>query len=220
MLNSVEDNSREALPQPVRDAEPARTDARFIWNPANIGLAVFLIAESAFGLYASRDDRLDMALWLVVGTVLVFNTVRRSPAVESDTRWWVWVICTLSTIRFLAFEYSDQTRAAFWTLIGLNLLADTSLIALGRSFSLLPARRSIRVGWMYRFVRHPIYSAYMLVDAIYISLLPTPRNIAVLFVGAALFAWRASLEERLLRNDPQYREYAERTRWRFLPFVY
>ena len=93
-------------------------------------------------------------------------------------------------------------------------------MTLGRSFSLMPARRMIRVGLMYRFVRHPIYTAYMLIDAIYVSQLPTVQNVAVLVGGAVLFAWRASLEERLLRNDPRYRQYAERTRWRFVPFVY
>lgn len=220
MLNSVEDNSREDFSPPPLDPKPTGTSPRFVWNLANLGLASFLIVECALGMIWSRDDPFDMALWLIVGTVLVFNTVGRPPAVESDRRWWVWLICSLSTIRFLALEYTDATRAAFWTLIGLNLLADTSLIALGRSFSLLPARRSIRVGWMYRFVRHPIYSAYIFGDGIYVSLLPTRQNFLLLVVGAVLFAWRASLEERLLRNDPQYREYAERTRWRFLPYVY
>ena len=102
----------------------------------------------------------------------------------------------------------------------MNLLADTSLIALGQSFSLLPARREVRVGWMYRIVRHPAYSAYMIVDAVYVTLLPTPQNIAVLIGGAILFWWRAILEERLLMHDPTYRDYVKQTRWRFVPFVF
>lgn len=220
-MSTVERKPDEATTDPSPEP-PTGSRASFVWNPANIGLALFLAVECAYGLYLSisHNDRFDVALWLIVGTVLIFNTIRRSPAVESDTRWWVWAICTLSTIRFLAFESTKDTEAALWVLIALNLLADTSLIALGRSFSLLPARRTIRVGWMYRIVRHPIYTAYILIDAIYVSHLPTAHNFAVLVVGAGLFAWRAELEERLLRNDPRYREYAERTRWRFLPFVY
>ncbi len=202
------------------DSRPAADRVRFIWTPTNIGLALLLAAECTFGMYSNRDDRLDMMLWLVVGTILVFNTVRRSPAFESDSRWWVWIVCGLSTLHILAFESEGETQAAYWTMFGIYVLADTSLIALGRSFSLMPARRTIRVGWMYRCIRHPIYSAYIVIDAIYVAHLPTLQNFVVLYVGAALFAWRASLEERLLRNDPRYREYAEQTRWRFLPFVY
>lgn len=200
------------------DSEPSRF--RFLWSPANIGLMLLLSLECAFGMINASDGVGDVLLWLIIGTVLVFNTLRRSPPIESDQRWWVWLICTLSTVRFLAFEYNDETRTAFWILIGMNLLADASLIALGRSFSLLPARREVRVGWMYRIVRHPAYSAYMIVDAVYVTLLPTPQNIAVLVGGAILFWWRATLEERLLMHDPTYRDYAKQTRWRFVPFVF
>lgn len=219
-MTTVEDKLREGSPPTRSDSKPDVAIPWFIWSPANIGLALFLVAECALGAYIDRREPHEVLMWIVVGTVLVVNTIRRSSPAESDTRWWVWLICSLSAIHVLAFESTGDSRIALWILIWLNLLADTSLIALGRSFSLLPARRSIRVGWMYRFVRHPIYSAYMLADAIYVSQLPTVWNGLVLIAGAGLFAWRASLEERLLRNDPVYREYCERTRWRFLPFVY
>ena len=123
-------------------------------------------------------------------------------------------------MRFLAFESSTATQDAYWILIGLNLLADTALIALGRSFSLLPARRAIRQSGPYRIVRHPAYSAYLIIDLVYIAQLPTVRNLAVFAAGVGLFVCRALLEERLLSNDPVYREYRKRTRWRFLPLVY
>ncbi|MCH8830248.1 MAG: hypothetical protein IID45_11790 [Planctomycetes bacterium] len=191
------------------------------WKNANIGLALFLGVEFAgFAILNDELDMLELMWWVVVGTVLVFNTLRRSPPFESDKRWWVWLICSASTVRFLAFESSTATQDAYWILIGLNLLADTALIALGRSFSLLPARRAIRQSGPYRIVRHPAYSAYLIIDLVYIAQLPTVRNLAVFFCGVGLFVCRALLEERLLSNDPVYREYRKRTRWRFLPLVY
>ena len=205
------------------ETEPvASTESRFrfLWTPANIGLIAFLILECTLGVVFGSEDGVDVLLWLMVGTILVFNTLRRATPIETDSRWWVWLICTLSTIRFLAFEYTDDTRTALWILIGMNLLADTSLIALGRSFSLMPARREVRVGWMYRLVRHPTYAAYIFVDVVYVAQLPTIQNFAVLIIGAWLFAWRATLEERLLMHDPTYRDHAKKTRWRFVPFVY
>jgi protein-S-isoprenylcysteine O-methyltransferase Ste14 len=183
-------------------------------------LAAFLLAECAYGIWLGSDDAWNVAWWVTVVGVLVVNTLRRAPAVEQDARWWVWIVCTASTLRFLAFEYDENSRTAFWLVILFNLLADLALIGLGKSFSLLPARRTIRTGWLYRFVRHPAYAAYMLTDAVYLSQMPTPRNAAVVLVGIVLFACRARLEERLLCNDPAYREYMRRVRWRFLPGMY
>ncbi|GAB4159965.1 MAG: hypothetical protein Tsb009_37310 [Planctomycetaceae bacterium] len=193
---------------------------RWFANWANVGLIAFLTAECIYGVLFASEGMLDILLWVGIAAVLVVNTARRSPPFAADTRWWVWLVCVLSTIRFLAFEYGEETRWAYWTLIVLNLFADMALLSLGRSFSLMPARREIRSGGLYRLVRHPAYTGYMIVDLIYVSMLPTLRNIAVLMIGMGLFACRAYLEERLLAQDPHYREYMTRTRWRFLPLIY
>jgi len=207
----------ETAPLPSNTARPPRAIVRR-W--ANWGLAAFLLAECAYGIWLGSDDNWNVVWWVTVIGVLVVNTLRRMPPVEQDARWWVWIVCTASTLRFLAFDYDDDSRTAFWLLIAFNLLADMALIALGKSFSLLPARRQIRTGWMYRLVRHPAYAAYMLTDFVYLSQMPTPRNAAVVLVGIGLFVCRARLEERLLANDPAYLEYMRRVRWRFLPGVY
>ena len=197
---------------------PATPSAFRQWS--NWGLAAFLGTECVFGIWFTSEAWWDTLMWITVVGVLLINTMRRSPPISQDNRWWVWVICTASTLRFLAFESGDETKTAFWLLVFFNLLADTALLALGRSFSLLPARRKIRTGWMYRVVRHPAYTAYMLVDAVYVTQSPTPRNIAVLLAGMLLFSWRAVLEERLLSGDPVYRDYMQRVRWRFLPGLF
>lgn len=208
----------------VNEAESrshARRRARsraHLW--ANFGLATVLAVECILGILFESDELWGKLMWATVGGVLIFNTLRRSPVVEQDARWWVWLVCTASLLRFLAFESNVESRSAFWMLVFFNLIADTALIALGKSFSLLPARRQIRTGWMYRIVRHPAYSAYMIIDVVYVTQLPTVRNIVVVLFGVALFVCRAKLEEALLSNDPAYREYMQRVRWRFVPWVY
>lgn len=201
------------IPEPVES--PAR---RSRW--VNIGLAVFLGAECVYGVWYSADGWWDVVMWLTVMSVLIINTLRRSPVIDEDARWWVWIICTAATLRFLAFEYDEESQGAYWLLVFFNVIADTALIALGKSFSLLPARRQIRTAWLYRFVRHPAYSAYILIDAVYVSQMPTVQNFAVLFIGLGLFIGRAHLEEAVLSGAPAYREYMQRVRWRFVPGVY
>jgi protein-S-isoprenylcysteine O-methyltransferase Ste14 len=186
----------------------------------NLGLAAFLCAECVWGIIHNSSGLWDTVWWLIVATIMVFNVVRRIPALEEDNRWWVWIVCAFSTLHFLAFEYSEETRIAFWTLLILIMLADLNLLYLGRSFAILPARRSIRTGMLYKYVRHPIYSMYMLCDFIYTFLAPSIRNVSVLIIGVALFALRSELEERLWRHDPAYQNYAKKTRWRFLPGLF
>ena len=44
-------------------------------------------------------------------------------------------------------------------------------------------------------------------------------NVVLVAVTVAVLYARALAEERLLQDDPEYRAYRERTRWRFLPGI-
>jgi protein-S-isoprenylcysteine O-methyltransferase Ste14 len=92
-------------------------------------------------------------------------------------------------------------------------------LSLGRSWGIIPANRGVKKDGLYRFVRHPIYASYLVFDWAYVLTAPSPRNWAVVvMLTLALYA-RARLEERVLRRDPAYAEYAERTRSMFIPGV-
>lgn len=159
---------------------------------------------------------LDLALYVCVTVWLIVNVWRRPPALTEDRRIATWMLCLASYSYFLAFEPGQ----AFVWIVGLHLLGDSSLLYLGRSFAVLPARRQIKSGWLYRWVRHPAYASYMLTDLAYCIALPTPRNFLVTLVGAGLLVTRARLEEHVLVFDPAYRAYQLRTRWRFFPGLY
>lgn len=185
----------------------------------NLTLGAYIVWECVQGILGA-DEAYDMVWWLLVTPILLVNVLRRGPALEVDYRWFVWIICTASTLHFLAFEGDDSRWWAEVLLVAIILIGDLNLIYLGRSFSILPARREIRQGLAYRLVRHPIYATYLCSDAIFVILVPTPRNFLVFGVAIALWVIRSELEETLLRKDPVYREYATRTRWRFLPLVF
>jgi protein-S-isoprenylcysteine O-methyltransferase Ste14 len=90
-------------------------------------------------------------------------------------------------------------------------------LALNTSFSLLPAVRSIRTRGPYRWVRHPMYTAYLLMDLSIVILHPSLQNVGIALAGAALLAVRALQEENLLRSEASYQEYFVRTRYRMVP---
>jgi protein-S-isoprenylcysteine O-methyltransferase Ste14 len=73
---------------------------------------------------------------------------------------------------------------------------------------------------MYRYVRHPLYAAYLITFSGYVLAYPAPRNFIVLACAVAGQVLRMQLEERLLLRDQQYVDYAARTRFRIVPGLY
>jgi protein-S-isoprenylcysteine O-methyltransferase Ste14 len=73
----------------------------------------------------------------------------------------------------------------------------------------------------YAIVRHPIYSASLLLHLGTLLLLGAWRSVAGVVLLALLLGLRAVLEERTLRAGlPGYGEYASRVRWRLVPGVW
>ena len=184
----------------------------------NVGLAVFLIVSCGVAFSATTDlvNRIGFLLYAAASCVLVMNTARRGPADAEDDRLWVWGLCGISSVYYLAFEPGQVASMV----IVLHVLGDLSLIYLGRSFAIVPARRTLRVGWLYRFVRHPAYATYIITDGLFIATSPSAQNVAVATVGLGLFLVRIRLEEQLLGADPAYGEYCQRTRHRLIPGLY
>jgi protein-S-isoprenylcysteine O-methyltransferase Ste14 len=160
------------------------------------------------------------ALELVVATLFV---VRRTPWVVSRSPR-AWAAAVMGTFGMLA------ARPAYHPVGGLELLygglqvagavlAVSALVSLGRSFGIVAANRGIRTGGPYRFVRHPVYSAYILTEVGYLLENPSLRNWCLFGVVMAFQAIRIVEEERTLAEDPAYREYRERVRSRILPYV-
>ena len=94
---------------------------------------------------------------------------------------------------------------------------------LGRGFTPypkpLPAGKLIGAG-PYRVVRHPVYAGGLLFFIGYSLYASVPALVAT---GALTGVWarKARVEERYLRERfPEYEQYAERVRFRLVPFVY
>lgn len=126
---------------------------------------------------------------------------------------------------FLAIQLASGTRlvpeavGAALQVIGIcwQLFAKFSL---RRSFGILPANRGVVSHGAYRFVRHPIYLGYFVMD---MGFLITHFGIQNIIVYGALFALqivRIIREEKLLSSDDRYRAYKAKVRYRVIPGLF
>ena len=104
---------------------------------------------------------------------------------------------------------------------GLGLLVVIAgKVALGRSFGIAPANRGIVARGPYGFVRHPIYSGYIVTHIAFAIAHPSPWNLIILVIADGALVVRALIEERLLRTDRQYEAYCGRVSWHLVPGLF
>jgi len=93
-------------------------------------------------------------------------------------------------------------------------------LTLGRSFGLVPANRGVVVQGPYSAVRHPIYSGYLVAHVAFLAAHPSTWNVVVFAIADGALIVRALMEERVLTNDANYRDYCSRVSWHLIPGVF
>lgn len=104
-------------------------------------------------------------------------------------------------------------------LVGLSIQIGAKL-SLWRSFGVVPANHGVKTGGLYRIVRHPMYAGYAITHIGFILGFPLLHNAVLYLATFALQLARLLREEVILRQDPVYRSYAERVRFRLVPGLF
>jgi protein-S-isoprenylcysteine O-methyltransferase Ste14 len=135
-----------------------------------------------------------------------------------------WVIALTGTFCLLLLRPTqashDLVVGQFLVCTGLVLQA-LGMLSLKRSIGMVPANRGIVTTGLYRVVRHPLYSSYVLTLIGYlISNFTLGNALVVLALWFPLTILRIVEEERFLSQDPGYVLFMERTRWRLIPYVF
>ncbi|MCP4138008.1 MAG: isoprenylcysteine carboxylmethyltransferase family protein [bacterium] len=101
-----------------------------------------------------------------------------------------------------------------------NVAGALTLLNLGRSFGILIAVREVKTSWLYSIVRHPMYGTDILLRIGFVLSHCTLYTISIFIFSTACYIYRAILEERFLAEQPEYREYMARVKYRFIPFLF
>lgn len=178
-------------------------------------LRIFLANFLAYG-------RLSSLLLAIVETFFIyFALTRRSPH-ERAAAIGAWLSAFVGSFLPLLLRPAtgDETLAGEAIQVVGAFLIGYSILSLGRSFGLVAANRGVVTWGMYRFVRHPLYLSYAVHLAGFLINNFNAANALILVISVAAQVMRIQYEEKLLRGDAAYCEYARATRWRLLPYVY
>jgi protein-S-isoprenylcysteine O-methyltransferase Ste14 len=164
--------------------------------------------------------------FLLVGnaTLIIYLTLRRRQANRVDRNPLAWTAALAGTLGPLALNPSGQgpipdAYTAWLTLAGFGV-STAGLVALGRSFGIVAAHRGIVQHGIYRVIRHPAYAGYFLTHIGFVLAYPTTWNFVMWLVADSLQLVRIMFEERMLRQNDEYRAYIARVRWRMLPGIF
>lgn len=190
----------------------------------NISLAVFyLVFAFANAKSFLAEPRLSVLLIVLMETVAaIFLIIRRDPN-ETRHTWQTWTTTTFGTLAPTLFRPTDVTSDLLVgdiLQVGGFAMQIVALLYLSRSFGLLPAYRGIKTDGLYSWVRHPLYTAYVISFIGYWINNQSMTNAAVAVFGAAFLVMRIHYEEALLLGYDDYARYANRTRWRLIPAVW
>jgi protein-S-isoprenylcysteine O-methyltransferase Ste14 len=105
-------------------------------------------------------------------------------------------------------------------IVASNVLGIVTLLNLGRSFGVFIALREVRTTGLYSVVRHPMYLTDILLRVGYLISHFTAFIVAAFVLSTACYVYRALLEERFLSRQPEYAEYLQRVKYRFIPYVF
>lgn len=182
--------------------------------------AVF--AYAAYRHWRADPTRITLLLLVVAECLTVgLSLVARVPT----RRDWnpVAILCSLfATYYFLAIQLSPGVRIVpEWIGAALQISGIAwqifAKVTLRYSFGLLPANRGIVSSGAYRVVRHPIYLGYLVADIGFLLANFGLQNVLVYAGQFVLQGGRITLEEKLLSDDPEYRAYRDKVRFRVLP---
>lgn len=100
------------------------------------------------------------------------------------------------------------------------IISGSAKITMNRAFGIVAANRGIKRRGPYRYVRHPMYLGYALTHAGFLLSHMSVWNVAVYVVTWTAILTRIVIEEKLLRQSPEYRDYAQVVRYRMFPGIY
>jgi protein-S-isoprenylcysteine O-methyltransferase Ste14 len=157
------------------------------------------------------------------GLVAYFVIVRR-PARNISLRPLDWAVALACTALAMFVEAGGQPLLP--SIVGIIFmffglcLAIWAKLSLRRSFGIAAANRGAIVIGPYRFVRHPMYTGYIIIYVGFLLNNPLLWNFCVYGLTTLLLVVRLRAEENILMSDPVYLSYSDGVRFRLFPALF
>jgi len=173
--------------------------------------------------FEHRFDFVELAFFLHNVVMLSFILIRRQhQAIDANLfHQAIALVAFFSGIAFVQVTPPGQALLRLSQVITIIaiLLGTASLINLGRSFGILVSIRKVKTNGLYSVIRHPMYATDILWRVGIVLKNPCLVNFVTFLLSGACYVYRAILEERYLSRWPEYREYMQKVRYRFLPGI-
>jgi protein-S-isoprenylcysteine O-methyltransferase Ste14 len=192
--------------------------------PRFAGLIVTEVAHPEL-LWLAASTNLEAALLVISESLGVFLILTRRPATTVSTRPSDWALSLMAVnapllVAPAAASTFLPSQIAPALMVAGMIIQISAKAALWRSFGLVPANRGIKTRGPYRFVRHPMYAGYTLTHIGFLLGFPSLQNSLLYLIALLIEVARLLREELVLNQDPLYRKYADRVRYRLLPGVF
>jgi protein-S-isoprenylcysteine O-methyltransferase Ste14 len=213
----------------VQSAPPSRFMQLLTTPWVDKTIAIVAITPNVIELYHRYSDANLSFVRAVAGIqtiILVITMVFRRTPVRVTPNPWYWLLAFVATYGLIAFYAFSPRGMPIVPVIVPNVLVLISVaimiyarLSLGRSIGYVPADRGIVTSGPYRFVRHPIYSGLFVTLFAFLLRAYLPLNLLLAAVIVGLFMLKSVIEERFLRDNPEYAAYMQQVRFRWIPGV-
>ena len=197
----------------------------WLWEKgANVVLAViYLVFVYKFSVDFAQTLRTSVLIAIVYETMLVYFLLTRATPIDVSKHPYDWFIAIVGTwIPLLmrpSIEINEFQLMQILQVVGL-LISMAGLFSLSKSFGIVPANRGVKTDGIYKYIRHPLYSGYVISVFSFVVQNPSTYNI-VLYLFLILFkVLRIQAEEEFLMKDKAYADYTKKTEWRLVPFIW
>ncbi len=162
----------------------------------------------------------------VQNLVLIFIILIRRDYRAVDKNYFHQAIAIIAFFSGIAFMGQDSSGSDLTQQISLmvvafaNILGLITIFNLGRSFGILIAYRKVQNKGLYSIIRHPMYATDILLRFGFVISHTNWLTILIFVLSTACYIYRALLEEAFLSHQESYKDYKEKTKYRFIPFVF
>ena len=156
---------------------------------------------------------------IVINLVVAYNIITRKQVIKNGGFFYILACLPSFIIGSLAYRFAEPANLwssyTHYLFISGAIITITAFLFLGKNFAIFPAMRGISAKGPYRLVRHPAYFGEMLLIFAF-TLNGSGWSSVLLFLGGLAIAIRINIEEKLLKENEEYKSYKKNVRWKLI----